>query len=348
MKKRWSSFVRFVALVIVSAVIAGCGGNGGSNPGPPPIITQGPLDQFSLSGDVQAVHDPAVVHANNSYYLFSTDTLPGGHLQIRTSTDGKTWHFAGFIFSSIPAWVAQKIPGIQDLWAPDISFFDGKYHVYYAGSTFGSQHSVIGLVTNVTLDAASPDYQWIDEGEVMESNIGDDFNAIDPNILVDSDGSIWITYGSYWTGIKQRRIELGTGKLSAADAAIHSLASRPGNTALEAPVLVHHANYYYLFVSFDHCCQGATSDYRIMVGRATSPNGPFVDRNGTDMMVGGATQVLAGNSKWAGPGGQTVYLSVTGDVIVFHAYDKGYASGNGAPYLHVNSIAWTSDWPEIK
>jgi len=60
-----------------------------------------------------------------------------------------------------------------------------KYHLDYAASTFGSNHSAIGLVTNKTLDMQSPDYQWVDEGLVLESMRSGDFNAIDPNITFD-------------------------------------------------------------------------------------------------------------------------------------------------------------------
>lgn len=50
-------------------------------------------------------------------------------------------------------------------------------------------------------------------------------------------------------------------------------------------------------------------------------HGPFMDMNGIPMLQGGATQLLAGDGQWEGPGGQTVYLdSVQGDTIVFHAH----------------------------
>jgi hypothetical protein len=53
---------------------------------------------------------------------------------------------------------------------------------YYAGSTFGTNSSVIGLATNVTLDATSRSYQWIDQGLVVQSKSTDNFNAIDPAV----------------------------------------------------------------------------------------------------------------------------------------------------------------------
>ena len=117
---------------------------------------------------------------------------------------------------------------------------------------------------------------------------------------------------------------------------------------IEGSSLVHKGNYYSLFVSFDFCCDTNPyqDNYRIMVGRGTSPNGPFTDMNGTDLMQGGGTQVLAGDGvKWSGPGGQTAYLDPqNGNVIVFHTIHLP----DGAPYLFVNSLTWTNGWPQIQ
>jgi arabinan endo-1,5-alpha-L-arabinosidase len=87
-----------------------------------------------------------------TYYLFSTDAggaIPG-HLPIRCSIDKVNWQLCGAVFNQVPAWVQENEPGITDLWAPDISFFNGLYHVYYAVSIFATNTSVIGLATNNT------------------------------------------------------------------------------------------------------------------------------------------------------------------------------------------------------
>jgi len=46
---------------------------------------------------------------------------------------------------------------------------------------------VIGLATNTTLDPESPSYRWIDEGLVIRSTPSDNWNAIDPNLSLDTD-----------------------------------------------------------------------------------------------------------------------------------------------------------------
>lgn len=342
-----------VFLLAISLALSACGGGPhNSSPGSAPNSGSPVFSNYHLSGATTPVRDPSIIRQGNTYYVFSTDAggaIPGD-LPIRCSTDAVDWQLCGAVFSQIPTWVQTAVPGIGGLWAPDISFFNGLYHVYYAGSTFASNTSVIGLATNTTLDSSDPAYQWVDQGLVLSSSFTDDFNAIDPNILVDTDGNVWMTYGSYWTGIKQRQIDPSTGKLLATNTTIYSLAERPAVPLdpIEGTSLVHKGNYYYLFASFDDCCNPDPykDTYRIMVGRGASPNGPFADKSGTPMMQGGGTQLLAGNgTTWNAPGGETVYLDQqNGDRVTFHALHLP----DGAAYVFVNSITWPDDWPEIQ
>lgn len=312
--------------------------------------TSGPLSSYTLTGDTSPVHDPSIIRAGSTYYVFSTDHGPQtGHIPIRCSTDEVAWTACGYVFSSLPAWVAAAVPDATTIWAPDISYFNGLYHVYYAVSTFGSQVSAIGLATNTTLDENSPNYQWVDQGMVLQSTTGDDFNAIDPNILVDSNGSVWLQYGSFWDGIFQQQIDPSTGKI-VAGGPIYHLAERAANVPndpIEGSSLVQAGNYYYLFVSWDYCCEAdpAQSNYKIVVGRGTSAHGPFYDETGSNMLYGGGTILLQGNSTWGAPGGQTAYIDPTnGDLIVFHALDL---QQNGLDYLFVRSLSFASGWPVI-
>lgn len=314
-----------------------------------------PLALYNLTGNTGPVLDPSIIRQNSTYYAFSTDVggqPAGNYLKIRCSEDKVNWTLCSSVFpNAIPAWITQKIPGIGTLWAPDISYFNGLYHVYYAGSMLGTQQSVIGLATNKTLDPKDPAYQWTDQGEVLESNPGDDFNAIDPTILVDTDGAVWLTYGSYWSGIKQRQIDPATGILLASNCTCYNLATRPGVTdnPIEGASLVHHGSYYYLFVSVDFCCSvySAPNAYKQAVGRSTSPHGPFTDENGVLMMDGGATVLMRGDSAWGAPGGGTAYIDSEKDesLIIFHAHDL---KQKGAPYQWVKNLKWVNDWPVIE
>lgn len=346
--------VRVGMICTLSLVVAlgGCGAGSSpvdSNPGPP---MGGVLGTYKLTGAVSPVHDPSIIRQGSTYYVFSTDTdTVSGYLQIRCSSDKVNWTPCGHIFDTIPSWVTTSVPGIVGLWAPDISYFNGLYHVYYAGSTIGSNTSVIGLVTNKTLDAMdSANYHWIDQGEVLSSQSTDDFNAIDPNLFLDTDGSAWLTYGSFWTGIKQREIDANTGLLLASNTSVYDLAARPGVQfdPIEGSSLVFHNGFYYLFVSFDFCCNSDPyqSNYKIAVGRGNSPHGPFFDQSNTDMRQGGGIVLLQGNgTTWSAPGGETAFLDQNGDsLIVFHALHLP----GGTPYLFINSLTWPQDWPQIQ
>jgi arabinan endo-1,5-alpha-L-arabinosidase len=314
------------------------------------------LAAYPLTGETDDMRDPSIARQGATYYAFATDSsgAEGSSLLIRCSPDKVNWTARGAVFQHRPAWIATAVPGAL-LWAPDISYFHGMYHLYYAASTLGSQRSAIGLATNTTLDPSDPAYQWIDRGAVLASNSGDDFNAIDPNIFVDSDGSAWLTYGSYWSGIKQRAIDPATGMLSSADTTHYDLATRPGvpHNPIEGASLLRHGGYYYLFVSVDYCCRTpiSSNNYKEAVGRATNPHGPFVDMQGTSMMNGGGTVIIEGNAagdgSWIASGGGTAWIDPdTGDsLIVFHALDMSHG---GAAHLWVKQIAWQDDWPVIQ
>ena len=303
-----------------------------------------------LAGDLTPVHDPAIIKEGDTYYLFVTtseENQPPGLIQIRTSKDLLTWTKTGAVFAAIPAWAKREIGGTRGLWAPDISYANGRYRLYYAVSTFGSNHSAIGLATTTTLDPTKPGYGWTDEGVVIVSPRGGDFNAIDPNAFTDADGAEWLAFGSFWTGIKLIRLDPATGKRLAGDGAVHALARRPGAGAIEAPFLIRHGGFYYLFASYDYCCRGVDSSYYTMVGRAAAVTGPYVDYDGKAMLDGYGQIVLHAkldaSRRWRGPGHPAILHDGARDYIVYHAYD---ARNKGAPTLRIQSLGWTADgWP---
>ncbi|HMG55982.1 MAG TPA: arabinan endo-1,5-alpha-L-arabinosidase, partial [Kofleriaceae bacterium] len=232
------------------------------------------------------VHDPSIVKHNGTYFVTAT----GNNLVIKTSTDRTAWHDAKVVWPNGAPWTLGYTAGSATLWAPDISFHNNQFYLYYSASTFGSQHSGIFLATSPSAAAGS----WTDHGLVIESSSAVNYNAIDPNLIVDAQNQWWLVFGSFWTGIKLVRLDPTTGKRSTSDTTVRSLAQRFVNSgSIEAPVLFRHAGMYYLFVSFDFCCRGAQSTYRIMVGRSASITGPYLDRSGIAMTAGGGTEILA-------------------------------------------------------
>jgi arabinan endo-1,5-alpha-L-arabinosidase len=301
-------------------------------------------------GSAPAVTDPDLVKEGDTYYLFSS----GPGIEILSSTDMVHWTSAGSVFpQAVPAWAAAAVPGSTSIWGPDVSFFGGQYHLYYAVSTYGSQRSVIGLATNTTLDPTNPAYRWVDHEPVISSSPGDRFNAIDPNVLVDGSGRVWLTFGSRWAGIQQIRLDPATGMPLQSQASratlrgreVRTVAARPDGVTIEAPFLFQHGGDDYLFVSVGSCCVGDNSTYEILVGRSTSPSGPFLDRSGRPMTRGGGTLVLGSGGRLIGPGSASVLADGSGDWIVFQGYER---SDPDQPVLQVRRLTWTArGWPVV-
>jgi arabinan endo-1,5-alpha-L-arabinosidase len=299
-----------------------------------------------IQGKTFRVHDPSIAKEGDTYYVFST----GRGITVQTSKDMVTWQLQGRAFAQPIPWTSTTIPGSTDYyWAPDISFFNGKWHLYYSVSTFGKNRSAIGLATNVTLNPARPDYQWKDEGSVFESNLTDDWNAIDPNLAIDEKGQAWLTFGSFWSGIQMIKLDSKLGIPTDKVAQIYHLASRPRGGeikgSIEAPFIFRHGGYFYLFASFDFCCRGVRSTYNVRVGRARKITGPYVDREGKPMLEGGGTMVVSGSGRWHGTGHNAVYHEGKTDWLVYHAYD---GEDFGASKLRIEKMTWdAAGWPEV-
>jgi len=221
-----------VALLLL--VAGGCDSQEATTP-PPDDEDPDPVtvpEMMDLSGDLQDVHDPAIIKAHGKYYLYST----GGGIQWRSASDLTTWEYRGDVLGGVPQWAEDITDG--DLWAPDVAYFNGRYHLYYSASTFGSPRSAIGLATNPVLSPDSAGYSWEDQQKVIESRDADPYNAIDPNIIIDEQDRIWMAFGSWnEAGIHMRRIDPETGKLSSSDETLYNLANRPDadENAIEAP-----------------------------------------------------------------------------------------------------------------
>jgi arabinan endo-1,5-alpha-L-arabinosidase len=296
-------------------------------------------------GAIQRIHDPAIAHEDGTYYIFST----GSRIPLICSKDKISWEHCGRVFTRNPAWTREVNPNLSDIWAPDISFFNNRWHLYYAVSTFGTQNSAIGLATNVTLDPESPDYEWVDQGEVLRSRPGDPWNAIDANLVLDEKGESWLAWGSFWSGIWMGQIDSATGKLATENSNYYQLADRSAGSdntpAIEAPFIIQRDGKWYLFVSFDQCCQGISSTYNVRVGRSDTLTGPYVDRDAVPMNEGGGTLILSEYGQWKGPGHNGMLVEDGVFWIVYHAYD---AKQIGIPKLRIESLSWdAAGWPAL-
>lgn len=306
---------------------------------------------FTISIKAQTiVHDPVIAKQGDTYHLFCT----GPGITHKTSKDLINWKDEAPVFAQSPAWSFDINPNFNGhIWAPDIFKHKGVYYLYYSISAFGKNTSAIGVTTNETLDVESPNYKWVDHGIVVESVPHRDFwNAIDPNIVLDEKGTAWMSFGSFWGGMKMVKLHDNLLEIHP-DKQWNTLARRKrsfeyddtkaGDAAIEAPFIYKRNGYYYLFVSWDLCCRGPKSTYKVVVGRSKNLQGPYVDKDGVAMNDGGGTLVVEGNKDWYGIGHNSVY-DFDGKTYYFsHAYD---ASIDGKPVLKVIPLEFSSDdWP---
>lgn len=299
-----------------------------------------------------SIHDPVMAKEGDTYYLFST----GPGITFYSSKDMLSWELEGRVFPGNPSWaldVADTFNG--HIWAPDIFHHNGKFYLYYSVSAFGKNTSAMGVTVNKTLNPDSPDYEWQDQGIVLQSVPNRDlWNAIDPNVIIDEQGTPWMSFGSFWSGLKL--VKLNPDLISIAEPQEwYSIAKRErsvlvddteaGPAQIEAPFIFKKGEYYYLFVSWGLCCRRENSTYEMLVGRSKDVTGPYLDKEGKDLAKGGGTMVLTGDKNYYGVGHNSAYTFDGKDYLVFHAYE---ASDNGLQKLKILEMTWDeNNWPVV-
>ena len=330
-------------------------------------VAQGPRRGYhreAFQTETPMVHDPVMAMEGDTYYIFAT----GLGIQQMTSKDRQTWTVLPQpVMTVIPGWTADSVRGFNShVWAPDVIQWHGRWWLAYSCSTFGKNSSAIGLLSSRSLAANL----WKDEGCIVCSHewkkgsnglmTGDNWNAIDPNFVIDDADQPWLVWGSFWDGIQLARLDstmhIAKGEKPRTIARRFDRNYKPseanptskfaGTNAIEAPFIYKHGDYYYLFVSWDYCCRGARSNYRVAVGRSKNVSGPYFDRTGTDMANGGGMLFLEGDKQqWEAAGHCAAYTFNDEDIFICHGYST---SQNGAAMLIQRAISWTTDgWPEL-
>jgi arabinan endo-1,5-alpha-L-arabinosidase len=278
-------------------------------------------------------HDPStMVKRNGVYHIWTT----GDQVYHMTSTDLISWQPAAPVFAAgtWPGWVTTYVPGFKGVfWAPECVFKNGKYYLYYSCS-LGGRESAIGLATSPDLST------WTDQGMVVYSDNTSPWGSIDPTIFTDAQGKMWMAFGSHLSGIWMIELDPSTGKRL--DANIKNVAGSSPWCEHEAATVLQNAGYYYLFYNKGICCAGSASTYYVQMGRSTSPTGPFLDKNGVDLLQGGGTDFLVGKDNYLGPGHVGLFAEGGVNYLTYHYYDR---SRNGAPTLGIGTLSWDAGWP---
>lgn len=293
----------------------------------------------ALTGAGTRLHDPSVIKAGNCWYAYSTGfendaANPTGSITVHRTCDATAatgWVKVGNTWSTTPAWITQELGKTPpNIWAPDINYFDGQYHLYYGASVWGTADAAMGLLTST--DPAGP---WTDQGMVTDVNY-----PIDPDVVRGDDGRLYVHWGS-WTGgaVWMHVLDESTGKLSTTDHNLWKIA-----TGIEGASIVKNGDYFYMFGSKGLCCSSTNSTYYTTVGRSTSVTGPYVDQAGAAVVDGAGTLVLRGTYPRVAAGGGDVYVDGTSLFFAYHYYD-GWNSGRET--LDIRPLTFSNGWPVL-
>ena len=81
-----------------------------------------------------------------------------------------------------------------------------------------------------------------------------------------------------------------------------------------------------------------------MVGRSQQVYGPYIDKDGVPLNLGGGSLLIEGDSKWHGIGHNAVANFNGIDYLVCHAYD---AADRGRSKLMIEPLNWVNGWPVV-
>lgn len=202
------------------------------------------------------------------------------------------------------------------VWAPDVLYNEatGLYYLYFCTSSTWNASNLCYAVS----ESIEGPYEWrgsmicsgftegtlgatdvtkyVDREDAKaryikangEYNFDRYPNAIDPTVLYDEDGRLWMVYGSWSGGMFLLELDPETGEV------IHPQADEENqvdpyfgkrlmggrHTSIEGPYILYdkESGYYYLFVSYGGLVR--TGGYQIRVFRSETIDGEYVDMNG--------------------------------------------------------------------
>lgn len=327
---------------------------------------EGPYEP--MTGVYLPAHDVAKMVKDGDHYIVYYSGLES----VFYDTDEQVW-VEGMGIGDIPspltgdkkpAWIASSVVSKIDVMSAP-GMLDSRT-MYYCIADWDADDGSACIGRATATGTPPTDLVWTDDGEPVICSDADGIQAgepfaIDPAVLIDDDGKLWMVYGSHWSGIWIVELDRTTGHLSEAgwsadNNAFTRLAqnlSDPDDEfvagKVEAAFIYNHDDYYYLFVNWGECCNGINSTYNIRVGRSEWPIGPYLDREGVSMDDGGGTIFLETDGRFIGPGHAGIYEHKEGSdrqyVFTFHFYDK---NNDGTGTLGTGILTWDADgWPTL-
>ncbi len=347
-----------------------------------------------------SVHDPSVAYDNGTYYIF------GSHMAWAKSTDLRNWESFQMNINSEYANLFGKEweeycktatnPNLNgNLWAPDVIYNPNmNKYCFYMSVNGNDWNSVIMLLTADSIEGpyeyvgpvvysgfntSSHDvkrtdvYQVLGEGADLTryQNIKNTkLNAIDPCVIFDKDGSLWMVFGSWFGGLYLLKLDESTGLRDYAatyetipneqDAYYGYKVHGGFGVSGEGPYIIEKDGYYYLFVSYGGLV--ADGGYQIRVFRSENITGPYVDEAGNnavytkecdDLFEKVGVRIM-GSYDWTGnceirvaQGHNSAYVTEDGEIfLIYHSRFAGGKNGVAEAHevrvqqLFVNKDSW--------
>ncbi|KAL4870743.1 putative arabinan endo-1,5-alpha-L-arabinosidase D [Aspergillus spectabilis] len=303
-----------------------------------------------------ATHDPNILRYDDKYYMFKG----GVNIPFFTASKlGGPWKRVGTVLDDVS--VVEK-QNRRRPWAPMVTQWKDRFYCFYSISQSGTRDSAIGLASSDSIDPGT----WTDHGALINSGDGslsdiypyNVSNAIDPAFFADPvTGKPYLQYGSFWDGIFQLPLTDNLTVENPTHPDANHLVYLPNarRKPIEGSYMSYRSPYYYSWFSHGQCCQFGTlgypkkgEEYGIRVGRSTSVGGPFVDRDGRDLLEGGGSVVYGSNHEEVyAPGGPGVLPGAGDDpdVLYYHYLNTSVGFAFGDARLGWNYLDYEDGWP---
>ncbi len=281
---------KLISVVLLAALTAGCG-QAEENFGDLPLVS---AEETKVSFKNVSVHDPSIVKYDGTYYIF------GSHLAAAKSDNLMDWTLIGSGVTKgnpiIPDAISEMPEAFEwaqtdTFWAPDvIQLDDGRFYMYYCNCEGSSPLSCLGLAVSDNIEGPYKDLGiFLKSGMVGEpGENGDTYdatrqpNVVDPCVFYDAEGKLWMVYGSYSGGIFILELDKNTGLPVESGYGKQLLGGN--HLRIEGAYIQYNpeTEYYYMFLSFGGLA--ADGAYNIRVCRSKTPDGPYYDSQGQDMI----------------------------------------------------------------
>ncbi|RDC61968.1 family 43 glycosylhydrolase [Adhaeribacter pallidiroseus] len=275
--------------------------------------------------------DPSVVRVGDDYWATATSSEWAPLYPILHSKNLVDWETVGHVFPEKgPAWADAHF------WAPEITYDNGKYYIYYTAQKKGG-NLCVGVAS-----ATQPTGPYTDLGPLVCQEVG----SIDAFPIRDEKGELYMVWKEDGNSQKlptpiwgQKLKEDRTALVGEKFELFRNDPKTWEGGLVEGPFILKQNGYFYTFYSGDACC-GRGCTYGVGVARSKTLRGPWEKY--------AANPILKQSDNWKCAGHGSVVSDAQGrDFYLYHAYKKDDFVYPGRQGL-LDEITWNKDgWPQF-